>query len=128
MFHLSLSAVMITERPYHWLFTTLCPISCLISKLGLNPTSIDSVIVGKGNVVKMKPGQQLHIVNQLYQYTVQFKEDLTGDHGSTKRTRELASEDRDCHREEQSMRAAKRTEKVSVSVGHGEATKSSVRE
>lgn len=86
------------------------------------------MIVGKGNVVKMKPGQQLHIVNQLYQYTVQFKEDLTGDQHSTKRTREPGSEDRDSRREEKHMKAAKGTEKESVSVGHEEATNSSVRE
>uniref|UniRef100_A0A3Q3W4K4 Aprataxin n=1 Tax=Mola mola TaxID=94237 RepID=A0A3Q3W4K4_MOLML len=91
-----------------------------VKQLGLNPTSIDSVVVGKDNVVKMKPGQQLHIVNQLYRYTVQFKEDPTGNHGSTKRPREAASEDRDHHREASSMKAAKLTEKASVSVSHGE--------
>ena len=62
-------------------------------KLGLNPTSVDSVVVGQDSEVKMKPGQQLHIVNQLYPYTVQFKEDPTGAHSSNKRPRELASED-----------------------------------
>lgn len=95
----------------------------LNSKLGLNPTSIDSVVVGKGNVLKMKPGQQLHIVNQLYQYTVQFKEDPSSIQGSAKRPRELASEDRDGP----SMKAAKQTENVPVSGSHGEAKKSSVR-
>ncbi|KAM9792783.1 aprataxin [Neosynchiropus ocellatus] len=34
-----------------------------VKQLGLNPTSIDSVVVGKGNEVKMKPGQQLHVDN-----------------------------------------------------------------
>lgn len=86
------------------------------------------MVVGKDNVIKMKPGQQLHIVNQLYQYTVQFKEDPTGGHGGTKRPREPASEARDSRREESSMKAAKQAEKVSVSVSHGEATKSSVRD
>lgn len=87
------------------------------------------MVVGKDNVVKMKPGQQLHIVNQLYRYTVQFKEDPTGNHGSTKRPREAASEDRDHHREASSMKAAKLTEKASVSVSHGEeAINSSVRD
>lgn len=99
-----------------------------LPKLGLNPTSVDSVVVGKDNEVKMKPGQQLHIVNQLYQYTVQFKEDPTGNHGGTKRPREPASEDRDGKREAQSIKAAKKTETVPVSVSHGEATKGSVRE
>ena len=76
----------------------------------------------------MKPGQQLHIVNQLYQYTIQFKEDPTGDHGGTKRPRESSSEDRESHRQAPSVKAAKQTETVSVSVSHGETTKSSVRE
>ncbi|XP_041789659.1 aprataxin [Chelmon rostratus] len=93
-----------------------------VKQLGLNPTSIDSVVVGKGNEVKMKPGQQLHIVNQLYQYTIRFKEDLNGDGGGAKRPREAASEDRE------SMKAAKQTEKVSVSVNHGDAAENSGRE
>ncbi|MGH0185073.1 UNVERIFIED_CONTAM: hypothetical protein FKN15_017435 [Acipenser sinensis] len=42
--------------------------------LGVNPTSVDLVDVGKGNEVKLKPGQLLHIVNQKYPYTVQFRE------------------------------------------------------
>lgn len=59
-----------------------------VKQLGLNPTSIDSAVIGKGNEVKMKPGQQLHIVNEQYPYTVQFKEDLTGEHRGVKRPRE----------------------------------------
>ncbi|XP_059193337.1 aprataxin isoform X2 [Centropristis striata] len=51
-----------------------------------------------------------------------FKEDLTGDHGSNKRPRELVSEDRESCREAPSMKAAKQTEKATVSVSHGEAT------
>lgn len=74
-------------------------------------------------MVKMKPGQQLHIVNQLYQYTVQFKEDPSSTQGSAKRPRELASEDR----EGPSIKAAKQTENVPVSGSHGEAKKSNVR-
>ncbi|XP_060943921.1 aprataxin isoform X3 [Limanda limanda] len=54
-----------------------------------------------------------------------FKEDITGNHRSTKRPRESAPEDREGHREAQKMKAAKETEKVSVSVSHGEATKTS---
>lgn len=46
-----------------------------VKQLGLNPTSIDSAVVGKGNEVKMKPGQRLHVVNHLYPYTIKFKED-----------------------------------------------------
>lgn len=75
----------------------------------------------------MKPGQRLHIVNQLYQYTVQFKEDPTGDQGGTKRPRESSSGDRNSHKEAQSVKAVKDTEKESVSVSKGEATKNSVR-
>ncbi|XP_038569281.1 aprataxin isoform X2 [Micropterus salmoides] len=89
-----------------------------VKQLGLNPTSIDSVVVGKGSEVKMKPGQQLYIVNQLYPYTVQFKED----HSGTKRP---SKEDRESHSEAPSMKAAEQAEKVSVSVSHGEATKPS---
>ncbi|XP_060943911.1 aprataxin isoform X1 [Limanda limanda] len=96
-----------------------------VKQLGGNPTSVDSVVVGAEKEVKMKPGQRLHIVNQLYPYTVQFKEDITGNHRSTKRPRESAPEDREGHREAQKMKAAKETEKVSVSVSHGEATKTS---
>ncbi|XP_056264735.1 aprataxin isoform X2 [Pseudoliparis swirei] len=95
-----------------------------VKQLGVNPTSIDSVVVGKDNEVKMKAGQQLHIVNQLYPYTVQFKEDPTGHYGGTKRPRQLSSEDRESLREDQSVKAAKKTETVSVSVSVGEATKS----
>lgn len=100
----------------------------LFQKLGSNPTSVDSVVVGKDIEVKMKPRQQLHIVNQLYPYTVQFKEDLTGDHGGTKRPREPASGGGESRREAPSMKAVKQTEKSSVSVSHGEATKTSVRD
>ncbi|KAK6493204.1 aprataxin isoform X1 [Huso huso] len=45
-----------------------------VKQLGVNPTSVDLVDVGKGNEVKLKPGQLLHIVNQKYPYTVQFRE------------------------------------------------------
>ncbi|XP_074486083.1 aprataxin isoform X1 [Sebastes fasciatus] len=96
-----------------------------VKQLGSNPTSVDSVVVGKDIEVKMKPRQQLHIVNQLYPYTVQFKEDLTGDHGGTKRPREPASGGGESRREAPSMKAVKQTEKSSVSVSHGEATKTS---
>ncbi|XP_031727326.1 aprataxin isoform X1 [Anarrhichthys ocellatus] len=96
-----------------------------VKQLGLNPTSVDSAVVGKDNEVKMKAGQQLHIVNQLYPYTVQFKEDPTGDHGGTKRPREPSSEDPESRREDPSVKAAKQTQKLSVSVSHGEATNTS---
>ncbi|XP_028263940.1 aprataxin isoform X2 [Parambassis ranga] len=93
-----------------------------VKQLGLNPSSVDSVVVGKGNEVKMKPGQHLYIVNQLYPYTVQFKEDLTGSQSGIKRPRAVASVDCKNESEAQSMKMAKQTEKVSVSE---ETTKSS---
>ncbi|KAL4640251.1 aprataxin isoform X3 [Arapaima gigas] len=46
-----------------------------VKQLGVNPTSVDSVYVGKGNEVKLRPGQLMHIVNQMYPYTVQFEEE-----------------------------------------------------
>uniref|UniRef100_A0A3Q3GBZ4 Aprataxin n=1 Tax=Labrus bergylta TaxID=56723 RepID=A0A3Q3GBZ4_9LABR len=98
-----------------------------VKQLGLNPTSIDSAVVGKGNEVKMRPGQQLHIVNQLFPYTVQFREDATGDHGRSRRPRE-PSEDKKCDRETPSPKVAKQTEKQSVPLQKEEATKSSVRD
>lgn len=70
----------------------------------------------------MKPGQQLYIVNQLYPYTVQFKEDFSG---STKRPREAVSETRHNDKEEPCRKPSKQGE-VSVSVGHKEAPKMSV--
>lgn len=76
----------------------------------------------------MKPGQQLHIVNELYSYTVQFKEDPTGDRGGIKRPREPIPEDRESHREASSMKAAKQTENVTVSASPEETTKPSVRD
>jgi len=100
-------------------------LTSLFLKLGLNPTSVDSVVVGKGNEVKIKPGQQLHVVNQLYPYTVQFKEDPTGNNSGTKRPREMALEDSKSQKEVQIMKMAKQMEKDSV--GLGEATKTSVR-
>ncbi|KAK2817080.1 hypothetical protein Q5P01_025271 [Channa striata] len=91
-----------------------------VKQLGLNPTSIDSDVVGTGNEVKMKPGQRLHIVNQLYPYTVQFKEDPTGNQCGTKRPRESAEHGGSV---KERVKIPKQTEKVSVSVSHGEATK-----
>ncbi|XP_029907571.1 aprataxin [Myripristis murdjan] len=89
-----------------------------VKQLGLNPSCVDFVVVGKGNEVKMKPGQQLHIVNQLYPYTVEFKEDLTGDHVGTKRPRESVPGDRRVHRDAPSVKVARQEEKVSSSVSH----------
>ncbi|NWV43550.1 APTX protein, partial [Grantiella picta] len=46
-----------------------------VKQIGVNPTSVDLVNIGKDEMVKMKPGQVLHIVNNLYPYTVQFAEE-----------------------------------------------------
>ncbi|KAM6226822.1 aprataxin isoform 1-T1 [Spheniscus humboldti] len=46
-----------------------------VKQIGVNPTSVDLVSIGKDEEVKMKPGQVLHIVNKLYPYTVQFAEE-----------------------------------------------------
>lgn len=102
--------------------------SPFLFQLGVNPTSVDSVELGQGNDVKMKPGQRLCFVNQLYQYTIQFKEDLTGNHGGTKRPRESASEDRESQRVAPSVKAPKQTEDLSASVKHDNVSKGNVRE
>ncbi|NXS92089.1 APTX protein, partial [Jacana jacana] len=47
----------------------------VVKQIGVNPTSVDLVNIGKGEAVKMKPGQVLHVVNKLYPYTVQFAEE-----------------------------------------------------
>ncbi|XP_072452794.1 aprataxin isoform X2 [Notamacropus eugenii] len=46
-----------------------------VKQMGVNPTSVDSVIIGKDQEATLKPGQILHIVNELYPYTVQFVEE-----------------------------------------------------
>ncbi|XP_074154888.1 aprataxin [Sminthopsis crassicaudata] len=43
-----------------------------VKQIGVNPTSVDSVIIGKDQEATLKPGQILHIVNELYPYAVQF--------------------------------------------------------
>nr|XP_014353765.1 PREDICTED: aprataxin isoform X2 [Latimeria chalumnae]XP_014353766.1 PREDICTED: aprataxin isoform X2 [Latimeria chalumnae] len=45
------------------------------SSLGTNPTSVNWVEIDKDEEVKLKPGQILHLVNQLYPYTVVFSEE-----------------------------------------------------
>ncbi|KAJ8339811.1 hypothetical protein SKAU_G00344440 [Synaphobranchus kaupii] len=45
-----------------------------VKQLGVNPTSVDLESVGKGKELRLKPGQLLYMVNQLYPYTVQFRE------------------------------------------------------
>ncbi|XP_025708641.1 aprataxin isoform X1 [Callorhinus ursinus] len=46
-----------------------------VKQVGVNPTSIDSVIIGKDQEVKLQPGQILHMVNELYPYIVEFEEE-----------------------------------------------------
>lgn len=101
--------------------------SYLVLKLGLNPTTVDSVVVGKGKEVKIKPGQHLHVVNHLYPYTVQFKEDPRGNQSDTKRPKDRTLGEGESQRAAQSMRAVNQTEKVPASVGHGGATKTNVK-
>lgn len=94
-----------------------------VKQLGLNPTSVDSVVVGKGNEVRIKPGQKLHVVNQLYPYTIQFKEELMGHHS---RPREQTSENGDNKRSVQTPKAAAEKTNSSPSVGDGENKKTNV--
>lgn len=47
-----------------------------VKQIGVNPTSIDLVDIGKDQEMKLKPGQILHIVNKLYPYRVQFLEEI----------------------------------------------------
>lgn len=77
------------------------------------------MVLGKGSEVKIKPGQHLCVVNQLYPYTIQFKEDPTGNRSDTKRPRDPMSEDK--------VKTVKPTEKDSVSDGHGGTTKPNVK-
>ncbi|XP_008315368.1 aprataxin [Cynoglossus semilaevis] len=94
-----------------------------VKQLGTNPTFIDSAVVGTGNEYKMKPGQQLYIVNRLYPYTIQFKYGSTGNHGVPKRPRDSTLEDRESQLEAPKTKASKQTEKVAVSGSHTEAKK-----
>ncbi|KAJ8271270.1 hypothetical protein COCON_G00101290 [Conger conger] len=44
-----------------------------VKQLGANPTCVGPDPVGKGREVKLKAGQLLHMVHQLYPYTVRFR-------------------------------------------------------
>uniref|UniRef100_A0A2I3I096 Aprataxin n=1 Tax=Nomascus leucogenys TaxID=61853 RepID=A0A2I3I096_NOMLE len=46
-----------------------------VKQVGVNPTSIDSVVIGKDQEMKLQPGQVLHMVNELYPYIVEFEEE-----------------------------------------------------
>ncbi|XP_048786492.1 aprataxin isoform X2 [Lagopus muta] len=49
-----------------------------VKQIGVNPTSVDLVDIGKDEEVKMRPGQVLHLVNKLYPFVVQFGEESEG--------------------------------------------------
>ncbi|NP_001133125.1 aprataxin [Salmo salar] len=94
-----------------------------VKQLGVNPTSVDSEVVGKGNQVGMRSGQQLHMVNELYPYTVCFKEDPSNSQSSvgTKRPCGPASEERELHREPPGHKVPRKTED-STQCKHGGST------
>lgn len=98
-----------------------------VKQLGLNPTSVDSAVIGKGNEVKMKPGQQLHIVNEQYPYTVQFKEDLSGEQRGVKRPREPLPVGSESSGQATSSNTTKKDEKEKAAVPdtHAQAQKNS---
>ncbi|XP_040273776.1 aprataxin [Bufo bufo] len=43
-----------------------------VRQMGTNPSSVDSVDIGKDHEAKLKPGHVLYIVNKLYPYSVEF--------------------------------------------------------
>uniref|UniRef100_F6Z018 Aprataxin n=1 Tax=Ornithorhynchus anatinus TaxID=9258 RepID=F6Z018_ORNAN len=43
-----------------------------LMSMGVNPSSVDSAVIGRNRELKMKPGQTLRMVNGLYPYSVQF--------------------------------------------------------
>lgn len=58
-----------------------------VKQIGVNPTSIDSVIIGKDQEVKLQPGQVLHMVNELYPYAIEFEEESESSGPMTPRKR-----------------------------------------
>ncbi|KGL85191.1 hypothetical protein N309_12937, partial [Tinamus guttatus] len=84
-----------------------------IKQMGVNPTTVDLIDIGKDKEVKMKPGQVLHIVNQLYPYMVKFSEES----GKTVTEERTAAEKRPNENSESSdeqsvHRKSMKTEKV----------------
>lgn len=64
-----------------------------VKQLGVNPTSVGSDPVGQGKEVRLKAGQLLYMVNQLYPYTVQFREESSNP--NSKRPHTPGTEERD---------------------------------
>lgn len=64
------------QQPYlQWHCCHLLTLPCCIHlQMGVNPTSIDEVVIGKDREMKLLPGQVLHMVNELYPYMVEFEE------------------------------------------------------
>ncbi|XP_034872384.1 aprataxin isoform X2 [Mirounga leonina] len=79
-----------------------------VKQVGVNPTSIDSVIIGKDQEVKLQPGQVLHMVNELYPYIVEFEEEAESPgletHRKRKRSGNSDSIERDAAQEAESCR------------------------
>uniref|UniRef100_A0A8C0RZE8 Aprataxin n=1 Tax=Canis lupus familiaris TaxID=9615 RepID=A0A8C0RZE8_CANLF len=77
-----------------------------VKQVGVNPTSIDSVIIGKDQEAKLQPGQVLHMVNELYPYIVEFEEEAESPgletHRKRKRSGNSDSIERDAAQEAES--------------------------
>eukprot|EP00069_Balaena_mysticetus_P007272 bmy_19064T0 len=74
-----------------------------VKQVGVNPTSIDSLIIGKDQEVKLQPGQVLHLVNELYPYIIEFEEETKNPgletHRKRKRSGNSDSVERDAAQE-----------------------------
>uniref|UniRef100_A0A8C2LAR3 Aprataxin n=1 Tax=Cricetulus griseus TaxID=10029 RepID=A0A8C2LAR3_CRIGR len=64
-----------------------------VKQVGVNPTSIDSVVIGKDQEMKLQPGQVLHMVNELYPYIVEFEEVAKSPDLETQRKRKRSDYD-----------------------------------
>ncbi|XP_045145182.1 aprataxin isoform X1 [Echinops telfairi] len=63
-----------------------------VKQVGVNPTSIDSIKIGKDQEVKLQPGQVLHLVNELYPYIVEFEEEAKSPGLETHRKRKRSGD------------------------------------